>query len=282
MMKTEWCETGAGEHVTLIHGVGASMESWDGVIDALGDGYRTLRYDLRGHGASAKPPGPYSLDDFIGDLRQLLDHRGIEATTLVGFSFGGMIGPAFTLAHPERVRRLVIVSAVCGRTAQERVRLISRADELERGGTTATIDAAIERWFTPEFRKAHPEIIEARKRRALENDPQGYAAAYRCFAEGDLDDGIGRIACPALIMTGEHDPGSNVRMARLMHERIPGARLAILDRLRHNVLLEAPALVAMHIDDFVRETGWEFRDRAVNRRGGRDDPGRPHPSRSPD
>ena len=254
-METRWRESGTGEHMTLIHGVGSSMESWGGVIEALGGGYRILRYDLRGHGASSKPPGPYPLEQFTADLEQLLDHRGVDATTLVGFSFGGMIGPAFALAHPERVRRLVIVSAVCGRTPEERARLVARADELERGGASVTIDAALERWFTPEFREGYPEVIEAHRRRATRNDPQGYAAAYRCFAEGELEDRIGRLECPTLIMTGEHDPGSNVRMAQLMHERIAGSRLVILARLRHNVLVEAPALVARHIDRFVRGAG---------------------------
>jgi pimeloyl-ACP methyl ester carboxylesterase len=64
------CEaTGSGPHVTLIHGVGSNLESWDAIAPSLGERFRVLRYDLRGHGRSGKPPGPYALGDFVDDLR---------------------------------------------------------------------------------------------------------------------------------------------------------------------------------------------------------------------
>ena len=61
---------GAGEPVTLLHGVGSNLESWDGIVPALAERFRVLRYDLRGHGQSGTPPGPYALDDFVEDLRR--------------------------------------------------------------------------------------------------------------------------------------------------------------------------------------------------------------------
>ena len=85
---------------------------------------------------------------------------------------------------------------------------------------------------------------EERAQRATAVDPESYAAADRVFAESDLADDLGRIVAPTLIMTGEHDPGSNTRMARLMHDRIAGSTLAILPRLRRAVLTAAPGLVA--------------------------------------
>ena len=210
-----------------------------------------MRYDLRGHGESGKPPGPYQLEDFVAGLLALLDEQDIQTTALVGFSFGGLIGPAFALAHPERVSRLAIISAVSGRTPQEQSAASARAVALAEGGATQTIDAALERWFTPAFREANPELIEARKHQAMKNDPVGYAAAYRVFCDSDLAGQLEAIACPTLVMTGEDDPGSNVRMARYMHTSIKGSELDILTGLRHSVLVEAPQTVGCRLRRFL-------------------------------
>ena len=245
---------GRGPHVTLVHGVGSHLQAWDGVVAALRDEFTLLRYDLRGHAKSGKPPGPYALDDYVADLAALLDAQAVDRTALVGFSFGGMIAPAFTARHPERVRALGIVSAVAGRTPAQRAAILERADELARGGATTTVGAAIERWFTPEFRARHAEIIERQIERVLGNDPVGYAAAYRTFAETDVIDDLHEIRCPTLVMTGEHDTGSTPTMARAIHDRIAGSRLVILPRYRHSLLIEATAEIVSELREFLKDT----------------------------
>jgi len=242
---------GRGPHVTLIHGVGSTLASWDGVVAGLRDRFRILRYDLRGHGASGKPPGPYALDDFVEDLRALLRHDGARETRLVGFSFGGLIAQAFTLRHPAAVARLALISTVAGRTAEQRTAVRRRAEALAAGGPAATVDAAIERWFTPEFRATHPEAVARQVARVLANDPAAYAAAYRVFAETDLLEALGAIRCPTLIVTGAHDTGSTPEMARRMHARIPGSRLVILPRYRHALLTEAADELASLLRGFL-------------------------------
>jgi pimeloyl-ACP methyl ester carboxylesterase len=245
---------GGGRHVTLIHGVGSHLQAWDGIVAALRDECTVLRYDLRGHAKSGKPPGPYALDDYVADLAALLDAQSVASTTLVGFSFGGMIAPAFAVCHPERVRALGIVSAVAGRTPEQRAAMVKRADELARGGAILTVGAAIERWFTPEFRARNPEIIERQIQRVLGNDPVGYAAAYRVFAESDVIGDLHRISCPTLVMTGEHDIGSTPAMAKAIHERIANSRLVILPRYRHSLLIEATEEVVEELRAFLKET----------------------------
>ena len=245
---------GRGRHVTLLHGVGSHLQAWDSIVAALRDDFTLLRYDLRGHGKSGKPPRPYALDDYVADLAALLDAQSVDRTTLVGFSFGGMIAPAFTVRHPERVRALGIVSAVAGRTPEQRAAVVKRADELGRGGANTTVVAAIERWFTPEFRAGNPEIVERQIQRVLGNDPVGYAAAYRVFAESDPIDELGKISCPTLVMTGEHDTGSTPTMARAIHARIARSRLVILPRYRHSLLIEATADVLREVRAFLGDT----------------------------
>ena len=243
---------GSGPMVTLIHGVGSDLESWDGVVTAMGPGYRILRYDLRGHGRSARIRGRYEIGDFVADLAGLLDHLKIARTHLVGFSLGGIIAQGFALAHADRIERLALVSAVAGRTPEERDTVMQRYRALGEGGGSSHVSASLSRWFTDEFIAANRDLIEQRLARGRTTDPECYAAAYRVLAECDLGDELHAITAPTLVMTGEHDQGSNARMSRLMAERIPDSRLHILDRLKHSILVEAPDVVAEKLVSFLQ------------------------------
>lgn len=242
---------GDGPPVVLIHGVGVNLTDTEALAAVLRRDFRVLRYDLRGHGGSAKLPGPYSLTLFSDDLVELMDGVGFDVADVVGFSLGGMIAQRFALDHPDRLRRLGLVSAVAGRTAEEQARMAVRAADVARGGAGLHLASAVERWFTDAFRKAHPEIVEARRRRTGGNDPACYVAAYRVLAGPDLADELPRIRHPTIVITGEHDQGSSPRMARLMHERIAGSVLHVLPGLRHALLLEAPELLGGLLREFL-------------------------------
>jgi pimeloyl-ACP methyl ester carboxylesterase len=200
--------------------------------------------DLAGHGQSGPIRGNRTLSDFADDVRRVWDHLGLTRTHLAGFSLGGLIAQSLALSDPDRIERLVILSAVAGRTAEEREKVVGRLALLKQGGIPAVTAAAEERWFTPEFRRQYPERVAQRMRELLANDPVSYAAAYTVFATGDLGDRVGQIRLPTLVATGENDVGSNVRMARMMHAAIAGSQLHILPGLRHSVLVEAPREIA--------------------------------------
>jgi len=244
-------QSGKGVPVILIHGLGGNLTSWDVVAGQLEKRFRVIRYDLRGHGHSDNPPGPWSLDDFVGDLKNITKQLFLEKCHLVGFSLGGLISQGFTLKYPDMLGKLVIVSAVAGRTDQERHKVIERVKNLENGDLDTNIELAMERWFSPAFRNDHPERVKKRLDDLMANDPQGYLNAYRVFGHGDLAEKLNRITCPTLIMTGEDDPGSSVRMSELMHREINNSRLEILPGLRHSVLVESPETIAAKIDDFL-------------------------------
>lgn len=241
---------GSGTPVTLIHGVGTWSDDWLGVIERFGGRFRTLRYDLRSHGRSGQPPGDYTADDFVADLACLLDHVGIDKTHLAGFSLGGLIAQAFALAHPDRVDRLALISTVAGRTHEERERVNARLDFIRTEPPVSYFDASASRWFTDSFRDEHPELLAEKKQVIGRMDTDRYAACYRVLAESDFADQLHQIQNRTLVMTGEFDQGSNPRMARLMHERLPNADLIILPRLRHSILLEAPDIVGGVLREF--------------------------------
>jgi pimeloyl-ACP methyl ester carboxylesterase len=251
-IRTRYQMSGEGPDLVLIHGVGSALDDWAGVVEALGGRYRTLCYDLRGHGQSDKPEGPYELSDFVEDLSALTETLGIKRFHLAGFSLGGLIAQGFALTHQERLRSVMLISTVAGRTEEERKRVIDRLEIVATGIPGQHFRNSMSRWFTDEFIARNPELIERLARRNQENDPAAYAAAYRVLAVSEMADRLHEIRVPALVATGEHDIGSNTRMARLMAERIEGAKLVIYPGLRHSILNEAPDKVAMTIDEFMK------------------------------
>jgi pimeloyl-ACP methyl ester carboxylesterase len=234
---------GEGPPVVLVHGLGMARPMWDWQWQALIRRFHVVRYDLLGHGDSAKPKGPYSLARFSDQLEALLDGLDIAACGLVGFSLGGMIVRAFALAHPERVSALAILNSAHDRTDAERAAVLVRVEQAERLGPRATVEAALTRWFTEDYAAHHPDVLAQVQRWILANDPEVYPAIYRVLAEGDaeLAAAIAAIRCPSLVLTGGEDHGNSPDMARRMAALIPGARAEIVPGLKHMGLAEDPA-----------------------------------------
>ena len=253
--ETAWERHGSGPPVVLVHGFGLNRAMWQWQLPALTPHFRVLTYDLLGHGESAPPAGTPDLAMFAGQLLGLLDCRGIERAAVVGFSLGGMIARRFALDHPDRLAALAILNSPHERSAAEREAVRARVRQTEVEGPSANLQSALERWFTPAFRAEAPETIALVRDWIMGNDPAVYAQIYRVLAEGDAEiaDGLERIACPTLVMTGADDPGNTPTMARTMARLIPDARLAILPGLRHMALAEAPEAVNAPLTAFLRD-----------------------------
>lgn len=242
---------GEGTPLLLVHGVGADREAWDQVIAHLKGRYCIIRPDLRGHGQSVKSPGPYSLELFANDCLALLDHVGAKKAHLVGFSLGGLIAQKLALQAPERFFSMTAISSIAGRTPEEQERVLERAKTLLEEGALTHLSNAVERWFTDEFRAARPEILEWRRKKSLQNDPDSYAAAYHVLASSDLADQLHEIELPVLAMTGECDIGSPPHMSRTIAHRVQDGRVVIFPKLKHSVLLEAPDRIAQELEAFL-------------------------------
>ncbi|OPA85677.1 alpha/beta hydrolase [Pseudomonas fluorescens] len=240
--------------LVCIHGVGSSLEAWAEVVQGLKDDFTVLTFDLRGHGQSSRTPGRYEIDHLVGEALALAEHVGFNRFDLAGFSLGGLIAQRLALTHPDRVRRLVLLSTVAGRTADERERVNARLVALQAGEPVAHYEASLARWLTEAFQAQNPQAVLRLRQLNAANDPGCYAAAYRVLAESDFGEQLGQIRCPTLIATGADDLGSNPRMAAFMHAQIQGSSLHILPGLRHCILIEAPQQVAALIRDFLTDS----------------------------
>jgi pimeloyl-ACP methyl ester carboxylesterase len=159
---------------------------------------------------------------------------------------GGLVAQGFALAQGARLERLILLNTVFDRSSAERAAIAARVRAIADGGYAASIEPALERWFTPAFRAQRPDVVAAVRRRMEGNDVAAYAAAYQVFATADagLAPAIGRIAVPTIIVTGAEDQRSTPAMARAMTERLPRARLNIVAGQRHMTPLEVPEMIA--------------------------------------
>lgn len=229
--------------VVLIHGLGLNRHIWQWHEPALSAHYRVLNYDLYGHGDSGPPPAAPSLSLFSAQLGDLLDHLGIDSGAIVGFSLGGMINRRFALDHPERVSALGILNSPHERSPDAQKAVEERAAQVVDGGSDATIEAALERWFTPEFRAERPDVIALVRQWRKSTDPVSYPQCCQVLARGvtELIRPEPPIAKPALVMTAENDSGSTPAMSHAIAAEISGAQTIIVPRLRHMGLTEEPS-----------------------------------------
>lgn len=250
-MKIAYRRGGRGPAVLLIHGVGGDAGNWDAIAGRLRERFDVIAMDLRGHGSSDLIEAPLDAHDLARDALQVLDQCGVARCTVIGMSLGGAVAQALALDHAERVSRLAVIATVCGRTPEEQGRARDRIAFLKQHGTAGIAEANRERWFTDEFRRAHPEIVERRVEQVKACDAASYLHAFTVFCTTDFADRLGDIPVPTLIIAGEHDVAATPRMARLMAERIADAEAHVLPRLRHSLLIEAGEQVTKLLERFL-------------------------------
>ena len=242
---------GAGPALFMVHGIGSRRKTWDALVAELKGDFTCIRYDLRGHGESPVPPVPYRLDDLVADLEALRAKLGIERAHVIGHSLGGMIGPAYARAHPDRVRSLGLLSTAAGRSEEDRAKLAAVLAALEGNGIAPTLDTLVARWYTDGFIAARPEVIAARKKQVIDTPAEVFLSVTRIYAGTEMAPWLHEVAAPALVLTGELDGGCSPRHNRFMAETLPNAELVILEGLKHSILIEAPERVLPPLRDFL-------------------------------
>ena len=140
------------------------------------------------------------------------------------------------------IDKLVLMSTVYDRSEAERASVLARLNMVRQEGPSATIRAALSRWFSPEFSKAHPDIMNQYEYLLRGNDTSSFLSAYKCFATADRDlvGGLAAFNRPTLVMTGELDTGSTPAMARKLAGVIPRAGCSIIAGGRHMMPVERP------------------------------------------
>ncbi len=251
--ETHYTIEGSGSPLILVHGLGMHREMWRPLMPALVAKHKVITYDLAGHGQSSPPADPVTLGSLSEQLLRLMDELQIVKAALTGFSLGGMVVRRFAVDHPEYASAVIVLNSAHGRTEAECEAVRKRVEQAKISGPGATIDAAIERWFTPEFRSARPEAIAEVRAAVLAQDRAVYPKLYRVLADGDAEiaTSIASLRLPLLAMTSKDDPGNTPEMSRRMAGLVPGAEVRIVPGLRHMGIWEQPQIFTHAILDFL-------------------------------
>lgn len=208
--------------LVLIHSLGTDLSMWDGVTGNLGGDHRILRFDLRGHGASSVPPGPWQLADFGQDLLALLDALDLASVHLAGTSLGGLIAMWIAVHAPSRAGSIVLANTAARIGTREGWQArIALAGEV---GMAEIARGAAERWFTPAFRRSEPDEVARFAQLLASSSPEGYVASCTALKEADLTPDLSAIHARALVVTGAFDPVTTPAEGHRLEQDIAGAR----------------------------------------------------------
>jgi 3-oxoadipate enol-lactonase len=211
---------------------------WEKQASALVPSYRVLRYDTRGHGGSEATSGEYTMDLLADDAASLLKALGIERVHFVGLSLGGFIGQALTLRHPDIVASLVLCDTACHMPPESM--WDDRVGLMRSKGVEPFAEIMVDRWFTEKFRETSPHELEPVKAMIRATSADGFVGCCHAAKNMNFASALGGITKPTLVVVGEHDPGTPVSAARVLHEGIKGSELCIIDDAAHLTNIEKP------------------------------------------
>jgi 3-oxoadipate enol-lactonase len=233
--------------IVLIHSLALDRSVWDGVSERLQGDAEILTYDCRGHGRSDRHSGSYTAELFAHDLAELLDHVGWNKTAVAGCSMGGTVALAFAGLYADRAKALGLIDTTAWYGAEAPAKFAERADAARIKGMRSLIDFQLTRWFSDEFRAAHPEQLTRLTSLFVANDLECYAATCALLGHADLREYLSSFRMPVAVIVGEEDYATPVAMARQLHDAIPQSTLTILPRARHLTPIEHPDQIASEL-----------------------------------
>lgn len=231
--------SGQGEALVFIHGLGSSSQNWSFQRAFFPEYFKTLTYDVRGHGQSEKAKGPYSVQLFAKDLAALLDALGIKKAHLAGLSMGGWIAFQFALDFPEMTNSLTIVNSWADmrpKSFQERVNLFRR-NIIFRLFSMRKIGEILgpKIFIKPEQKELLQNFIES----WAKNDKPSYMASMKAGTGWSVADQLDQITCPVLVVAADEDY-TPVAAKQAYVDKLPDARLAVIKDSRHATPVEHP------------------------------------------
>jgi pimeloyl-ACP methyl ester carboxylesterase len=245
---------GDGPAVVLIHGGSVDLRMWDDLMPSL-TGYQVIRYDLRGLGRSARPAAAYRMAD---DVPAVLDHLGVPAAVVVGFSTGGAIAAELAVRHPDRVSAVLLIGAIpplqqdeqppaWAAAYDEAVALLQPRERAKAAGDlTAAVTLDLDVWATAHHGEARARL-------------EAWGAANPYFHEmGELEEigpvsaaDLAGITVPVLVTVGDQDLALSRVAAEYLAATIPGARLRVFAGADHFVSTAQPAEFSAVLTEFL-------------------------------
>lgn len=233
--------------LVLSHSLACTVRMWDPQVAAFQDRYRILNYDMRGHGASAAPTGPYTLDMLADDVLGLMKELKIQRATYMGLSIGGMIGQTLALRQTKLFDKMVLADTGHSQPPEAVKQWEDRIRIAHGQGMKALVPGTMERWFTPGFREspAAQQIATL-----IANTPvAGYVGCGQAIMKLNTTSRLKEIKLPVLAIAGEADPSAPG--TKHIGENVPGAKLVIIKQAAHIANVEQPEKFNQALRDFL-------------------------------
>jgi 3-oxoadipate enol-lactonase len=241
----------AGPALVLLHALGTSSAIWDDLLPLLPPSLRILRLDMRGHGRSDVPPGPYSMGALIRDTERLIEHFGVKEAVILGLSIGGLIAQGLAVKRLDLVRAMVLsnTAAKIGRPEH----WDDRIKAVQGSGMPALHDATMERWLGRKWRQspALPRLSDG----FLATAPEGWMGCASAIAGTDFFETTATLTLPTLAIAGANDGSTPPDLVRETAELIRGHRFALIRGAGHIPVVEKPAEYAAVLTQFLNEIG---------------------------
>ena len=250
-------DDGEGQPVIFIQGLGVDHRGWSGVTRPLAKRFRCISYDNRDVGRSAAVDAAYDVLDMAADAIGLLDALGIAQADIVGVSMGGVIAQEIAIRHPERVRKLVLVSTYT--SGDPRGSAIFEGQALLRRTLSREDYCRATFWsvYSHQDYRREDGFVEQMIARTAGNDlwqPQdAYERHVRAVTTANTEGRLDKIAAPTLILAGAEDILTPMRFSERLASDIPHNRLEVIEGAGHGMIWSHPDVVVDHIGKFLAD-----------------------------
>jgi 3-oxoadipate enol-lactonase len=243
-----------GPALVFLHSLGTELRIWDEVIPYFAQDFKIIRYDLRGHGLSDCPPGPYTVHHQVDDLSKLLTYLEVETSIIVGISVSGLIAALYAATQPTRVRALVLADT--GLTIGPPTIWADRIEKLQHDGMKPMLETIQARWFGPSFAAKHPLEYRAYTNMLTRMPLEGYMATCATLRDTDLTESASMITAKTLVLCGSEDVSTPPDLCRTLAATLPDARFALINGAGHLPCVEQSNKMATLIMGFFQENAY--------------------------
>ncbi len=260
---------GDGYPVVLVHGFGDTKEGWRAQTPELSKSFKVIRFDNRGAGNSSRPEGSYELDDFVEDIKGLMDYLKIDKAHIIGWSLGGMLVQNFVLKYPERANKVILINTNAGTPdesgpeAYKNMRL--EKEKLKKEDPAKAFWSTARTGFYIKFRK-QMEAEPSKKwyglwstEELIEESSKNIATEQEIELQGNVlkvhntKNRLENFANPVLLLSASHDRITPRSSMEEMHELLPNSKFYVVDKAGHNSPLEKTPEVNREIINFLKD-----------------------------
>ena len=235
--------------LVFANSLGTDFRIWRDVIVRLAGDFAIVLYDKRGHGLSDLGQMPYSIEDHATDLAGLLDLLSVKDAVICGLSVGGLIAQSLYQRRPDLVRALILCDTAhkIGTADSWNARIA----KVEAEGIESIVDAVMERWFTPAFRRPENTAFGGYCNMLIRQPVAGYVATCAALRDADLTEAAKRIAVPTICIVGDQDGSTPPELVLSLAKLIPNARYEVIKDAGHIPCVEQPQALTEVIRAFI-------------------------------